>query len=360
MTCVRDVCVFFRISFYYTLQAVPEQSIFLFTGPNRFALREAWRRWKGEFESRHGSENLSRLDGSRIIVRELFDEVSTAPFIATKRLVLVEGIPALEREQIEDLTAILHPDCVLVFIDHAPDRRKASVKAIFGIATVREFPLLEEREVQPWIVARARMHGSSIDFDAVRLLRSVVGDDLDTLDQEISKLALFAAGRPIAAADVGLLSVPSGEQEIWHLSRLLAAGDRRGCLRYAGQLLERGESAHALWNNLLWVVRSLVAVWSSSASGERNPGSVAASQKVPFPTVKTLLPLASRLRPPQIRSLLSWAAAADLDLKTGKFKATGEAPEELVALADRLLLLCTASEAVSQSSAGQRNSAESK
>lgn len=315
--------------------------LYLFTGPNRYVLREARRRWEDEFRRKHGPENLSRLDGARIDLRSLLDEVASAPFIAEKRLVCVDGTPPLAREDVERLPAAIHPACVLLISDPSPDRRTGGIKALLRLATVREFPLLPEWQLLAWIAATAREQGSAIQPAASALLLATVGSDQDALAQEIAKLALYAGNRAIATDDVELLAVPSGEQEVWHLSRLIAEGRRAEALRYARDLMERGEDAMALWNILLWVVRSLVGVWGAVRDGERNPARISASQKVPFPTAKTLLPLAGRLPAARVRALVAWAAEADLDLKTGNYRSTAEAPQEGKAIVDRLLTVCT-------------------
>jgi DNA polymerase III delta subunit len=147
--------------------------------------------------------------------------------------------------------------------------------------------------------------------------------------------------RPVTAADVTELAVPSGEQEIWALTNYLAAGRREDALRYAQRLLERGEDAFSLWNILLWMLRTLTTVTAAVQAGERQPAQIASLYRVPFPTAKNLLPLASRLSLPSLRALVEWGAAADVQLKTGGYRATQEAPQELTALIDRFILLCT-------------------
>src|SRR5439155_14243659 len=69
-------------------------------------------------------------------------------------------------------------------------------------------------------------------------------------------------------------SVPSGEQEIWTLTGVLARGDLSGALHYAHTLLRSGEDPFSLWNVLLWMVRSLTSVslcvWDGERRGRRS------------------------------------------------------------------------------------------
>lgn len=324
------------------LQYFSVSSLFVFTGENAFALREAKTRWIAEFIRKHGAENLLTLDPEHLQLRQLLDEVGTAPFIGGKRLVVVRGIPKWSKEEVDRLCAAIHPDCVVLFCDPSPDRRLAGVKALLAAATVREFPRLSGKSLQPWMEQQAGVLGCTLPADARDLLVGTVGEDQDTLFLEIQKLALACTGGAITAAAVRQLAVPSGEQEVWQLTGFLGRGDTAGALRYARTLYAQGEDPFSLWNILLWMLRSLVSVSCAVAEGGTQPGSIAAKASVPFPTVRALLPLAERVDREQLRACVDWAVEADTMLKTGGHRSTAEAPQELLALVDECILRCGA------------------
>lgn len=314
------------------------QNVHFFTGENDHALAKERRRWSDEFALKHGPENRIQIDGSAISLRELLDEVSAAPFIAAKRLVILRGMPRFTKEEMQVLLQSLHPDCVLLVCDSAPDKRLGGLKYLLTVATVKEFPRLRGRTLLEWMQREAAVQGCAIGSRAAELLLATIGDDQQMLAQEIGKLAL--GGGPITEDRVRLLAVPSGEQEIWQLTTILTHGDLPGALGYAQSLLRSGEDPFSLWNILLWVLRCLTAVALCVSEGERNPAKIASSAGVPFPTARMLTPMAQSLTLPQLRALLDWAATADRDLKTGGYRATAEAGQELVALIDELIVRC--------------------
>ncbi len=315
--------------------------IFLFTGEGSFLLREERNAWQQAFVAKHGADNLLRLDGHAISYRQLLDEVSVMPFLADKRLVMVEGIPRFEKEEVEALPAHVHQACVLVFLDPKPDKRLGGVKSLLALATVKEFRPVTGAALRQWAKEYAGRQGASIDDAAVTALLETVGDDQDMLAREIEKLCTHA-GAAITKAHVESLAVPSGEQEVWQLSNLIARGDAPGAIRYARRLLGQGEDPHSVWNILLWMVRMLVMVHAAVQDGERNPAKIAGKAEVPFPSARTLLPLAEKASTKNVSSLVSWASHTDQLLKTGGYRATGEAPQELLALIDECVLRCTA------------------
>ena len=291
-----------------------------------------------EFGSRHGPENLVVVEGESLHFRQLLDEVGSAPFIASKRLIVVNGVPKLTREEVEALVDAIHPDSVVLFCDPRPDKRLQGVKALLQIATVKEFSPLVGKQLRTWLQEEARESGAAIEPLAVEELLGMVGGDQDMLEQEIRKLAIHARGSAIDVQQVRLLAVPSADREIWTLTSLLSRGDGTGALRYARALLRGGEDAFSLWNVLLWYVRSFAAVAIAVRDGHHNPAKAAAACGVPFPTVRTVFPLAQSADLQLLRNLVDWAVHADRDLKSGGYRATGEAPQELVALIDELIL----------------------
>ncbi len=314
-------------------------NVYLFTGENAFALRVEKQRWVREFVTKHGLENALQVDGSSVSLRSLLDEVSSSPFISGKRLVVIAGVPKLSKDEMQILLNSVHPDCILLFCDPAPDKRLGGLKYLLTVASLKEFKPLQGKALIDWMMRVSQEQGSALSPDAVDLLLGIVGEDQDMLSQELSKLSV-ASGSVITQDQVRLLAVPSGDQEVFQLTTLLSRGDLPTTLRYARSLLRSGEDPYSLWNILLWLVRCLAAVTMCVAEGERNPAKIASMGSVPFPTAKMLTPMAQNIRLSQLRPLVDWAVAADRDLKTGGYKSTAEAPQELVALIDELIVRC--------------------
>lgn len=312
-------------------------NIFLFKGENTFLLDAEKQRWLREFATKHGPENLTRLEATGLTFREFLDEISAAPFIAEKRLVLVIGVPRFSKDEMKRMPEAMHPQTVVAFFDAKPDKRLGGLKELERIATVKNFAVPKNAEVRVWVFTHAKSLGTEISNDGVELLLSIVGTDQVFLANELKKLALRAAGRGITVEDVQELAVPSGEQEVFALMNLLAAGKSAEALKFTKELLRSGESPQALWGMLLWMLENLSIVRAASMEGVRNPAKIA-QMGVPFPSVRTLLPLCDRIDDASFDRFLHRTIDADIALKTGGYRATAEAPEELVALIDRYVL----------------------
>lgn len=314
--------------------------IFLFTGENDFLLSEEKRRWIKEFAEKHGPENLLQIEAADLTFRSLLDEVSVMPFVASKRLVVVEGTPKLTKEEIAALPEKMHPDCILLFIEASFDKRLSAVKELLNIATVKTFVPLKGSALRQWVEETMRKLGGSFAPEALALLLAKIGEEQTVLLQEMCKLALFAPGRRLDVADIEEVVVPWGERDVWKLTDLLTAGKLSEALSYARLLLERGKVPQALWANLLWTLQMLVNISAAVRDGHRNPASITKAVGAPFPTVRALQPLAARVDPDRLAEFLGQSISADLDLKTGGLRATAEAPEELLALIDQFVVGC--------------------
>lgn len=318
----------------------PVANLYLFTGENAFLLREERRRWTGEFARKYGEENCSRVDGARTSVRELLDEVAVMPFLAEKRLIVVDGVPKASKEEIQALAAQIHPQVLLLIVDPKPDKRTAGVKELLKLAEVKEFAPLKAAQLRSWMAVYAREHGSSFAPGGAEALYEFLGDDQDQAAQEIRKLALASGGKPITAADVELHVIPTDEGVIWKISDLLAEGRHSDALAFAHRLLDRGGDAYGLWAILLNMLKNLVAVRAAMDAGHRSGKELAEQAGVhPF-ALRSLQPHARRATPAALRSFLSWSAWADRDLKTGAYRTTDGEQQELLALIDRFILAC--------------------
>jgi len=328
------------------------ENIVLFTGENNFTLLEELSRWMHEFKERHGEENLTRLSGAALTPSAFLNEVASAPFIAERRLVVVDDIPSFSTEEshagrhkaskgVPGMCAVLshvHPQVVVLFVAPKPDRRLSSTKELLELATVKTFPPLSGEALLRWIQEAFRAAGAQTESAVPALLIEQVGEDQRKLSQEIKKLSLFATGRPITGSDIDALVFPSAEQTVWNLLDLLGDGRAEEAVLYCHRLLKAGESAQGIWTIFLWIVTSLVSVASAVSEGTTSIQGIMQATGVKFGAVRALLPLARSCRKEQLKELLLRVTDADISLKTGAWKAGADSEEELFALLDRCLL----------------------
>ncbi len=318
---------------------MPNPNFYLFTGENEYALSQEILRWKENFRTKHGAENLVQLHGPSQSLSELLDAVSVLPFIAEKRLVLCDGIPKVDKQQLLTVLEAIHHQTVFVVYSSKIDKRLSVTKELQAQAgETKDFKPLPPAQLQTWMKEFLASRGAVAQPAALSLLLRIVGTDQWTLSNELSKLAAYSS--TIGVEQVELLAVPSGAQVIWRLTDLVGNRKTNEALKFFNDQVERGEDAYGMWAVLLNMVKNLAAVWVCVQSGVQSDKAIMDATGVHFLGVRGLMPLVKSLDLRRVRWLVNWAADADTELKTGGFKYTAEHTVELSALADRIIVAC--------------------
>jgi len=225
------------------------------------------------------SMNILSLDGRRISPPELQAACAAAPFLATHRLVIVEGIFTRERRRAREESAFLEalsavpPTTWLVLVeprtlpDDHPLLRWVAAHPDRGEA--RHFPLPSPGALPEWVMARARHHGGTFTPQAASALAALLTDPR-LLDQEIRKLVTWAAGRPVTPQDVERLVPYAAPIRLFELTEALGRRDVRRALAALHRLLAEGEHPLGLFGMIVRQFRLMLLMKEQLEEG-RSP-----------------------------------------------------------------------------------------
>jgi DNA polymerase-3 subunit delta len=143
---------------------------------------------------------------------------STVPFMASKRLVILEGLLSLfdsgveanrgkaaKRDHWKSFDSYVKeiPETTdLILIDGDINDRNKLLRQLAGDANVRSFPPIRDNNLINWINRKAKCEGCTISVPAVKLLADVVGSNLWIMQGEINKLSLYCSDKHITVEDV--------------------------------------------------------------------------------------------------------------------------------------------------------------
>ena len=160
------------------------------------------------------------------------------------RVVRIRNFARL-READEDI--LIHylgnpmPTTVMIFSADELDKRKKSSKVLLDVCTVVEFPPLKDAEAKAWAKSRLKELKVTADDQVLTELIRLVGTDVQTLSNELDKLASAAAGaNRITPELVDELIGRSRELSNFELGDHLLAGNRKRALETLHRLLEDG------------------------------------------------------------------------------------------------------------------------
>ena len=257
--------------------------IYVIYGEDDFSKRERLEELRQEIGSPELLEaNTTVLAGPGLKPRHLLEVCSAVPFLAERRLVIVEGLleqfdagraggrdgrsasakAALEEWQQAPATlAQIPPTTILVFLEDGLRRNNAVMREMATAAQLREFPLLGGAALERWIRQRIASRGATATPQAVRRLMELVGGNLWVLSNEIEKLALYAGGEaysggeaPIDDEAVGLLVASARETNIFRAVDSILQGRSAIAMRSILGLRQSGETVSYI---LIMVARQL-------------------------------------------------------------------------------------------------------
>ncbi len=261
---------------------------YLLYGPDEYSIQQTIADLKAQLgEPEMAALNTTVLEGRQTSVAEVIAAADALPFLASRRLVIVEGLLAQwqrgRRQADEDLEAdspveggasarlcayLEHlPDTTwLVLVEPDVDRRSAVFKLAQKLqeqkrAVVREYKALDKDGLVRWVRQRVQRAGGQIEARAAIRLVELVGNDLRLLGQETDKLTTYVGGeRAVTVADVETLCSYVPEANVFHLVDALGRRDRRTALRLLHRLLDEGQATLYLLTMITRQFRILLSI----------------------------------------------------------------------------------------------------
>jgi DNA polymerase-3 subunit delta len=209
---------------------------------------------------RVASQTITEAALSRTLLREfnesafslVSDPVQSAiaaaeqlPMMSDTRVVRIRDFAKLREADEDSLIRYLNnpsPSTVMIFIADELDKRKKSSKVLLDTCTVVEFAPLKDVEAKAWVKTRLKELKVTADDQVLSEFIRLVGTDVQTLFNELEKLASAAAssGNRITLDLVDELIGRSRELSNFELADHLMAGNRKKALETLHRLLEDG------------------------------------------------------------------------------------------------------------------------
>ncbi len=236
----------------------PRPSVVLFWGEDPYLLREA----------AHGALtgfDVTEVDGGEWQGTEL-QHLATPPLFGDPRALLVTDARSLPKEATGDLAGYLaapDADAALVVCCTVAERGKppaALLKLIEPVGEVRQIQL-GRKDIEPWILSRAKAAGAEMTPQAARALVEIVGSDAAQLDAAVQQLAsAFPAGTRLGPAEIHRQFRGLGEQKTWDLCDKAFGKDLAGAVRALRSMEESGDEALMVLGGIASRLRDLIKV----------------------------------------------------------------------------------------------------
>ncbi|MBI3291087.1 DNA polymerase III subunit delta [Candidatus Falkowbacteria bacterium] len=254
--------------------------IIFLSGPDTFRSRRKLNEIKQKFitELDKSGLNIEVLNGEKLELSEFEKAVSTSPFLAKKRLVIVENLISKNKGQKlqKEILAVLEknqlPDTIITFWEESAEsgkpgksklgqkRNKLLLDRLTGEKYAQHFPLLDDAQTRRWTETEIKNQGGKIKADALSLLTDLVGNNLWQINSEINKLLSFTRGQEITREDVDNLVKTRLDEDIFRLTDALGRKNKALALKLISDQLQSGASPVELLSKIIWQTRNLLII----------------------------------------------------------------------------------------------------
>lgn len=261
---------------------------------------------------------LSTHAGDKAAFAAVRDELDTLPFLSPRRLVVVEGADPFvtrHRAALEKYVADPAANGVLILDVKTWPANTRLAKLTAGDKTITcKTP--SAYKLPEWCVQwAAKQHGKTLAAPAAQLLVELVGADMGLLDQEITKLVVYAGDAArIDRGDVDKLVGSSRAENTWIIFDAIGTGKPKEALAILDRLLEQGDEPLRILGAFSLQLRRL----AQAARLCENGGSLTAALEqagVPPFAVKGCEQQLRHLGRKRADRLYDWLLEADLGLK---------------------------------------------
>ncbi|MBA3737140.1 MAG: DNA polymerase III subunit delta [Actinobacteria bacterium] len=251
--------------------------------------------------------------------------LATPSLFGEPRALLVNDAKSLRKETLEEISRYLEapdPDATLVLACVVAERGKVPAglqKLVASVGEVRKVDIAR-KELEPWLVARAKQRGLDLAIPGARTLVETLGPEPGQLVAALEQLQDVFAGQRVGSREIAQQFRGLGEQKTWDLCDRAFGKDLPGAIRSLRAIEEGGDDPLMILGGIAARLRDLLKV--RSLPERMPPAEVAREAGLRFDwQARRYQQQARNFSMPQLVALHDRITEADRALKSG---ATGD------------------------------------
>ena len=206
--------------------------------------------------------NTTRHEGESLSFETLQSDALTMPFLADRRLIIVENARAFLSKMAKDRAQtcleffgnLPETTALVMVVDDQQAKKRGErywehgktyawltdwMRARNDLALLIDCALPDEEDMPSWIMRKAKELGGGFRPDAARLLASYVGNNTMRAQNEIEKLITYVGERQVVEeGDVSLLTAQEQEGDIFALTDALGERNSKAAMQQFMLLME--------------------------------------------------------------------------------------------------------------------------
>lgn len=294
--------------------------VYLLYGEERYLVRQNRDKLLKFLNPEGDTMNMNTYIGSGVNVKEVIDVAETLPFFADYRVIYMENTEVFTSAG-EELSEYLEkaPESVsFVFVEESVDGRSKLKKTIEKLGVCVQYQKQNEKTLAAWIKSRVRREGKEMAGSVIAYFIGKVGDDMQLLEQELSKLLAYTYEKnEITVHDVEEICVTTLEDRIFDMIEAVSSKNQKKTLQLYHDLLALKVSPVKILALLNGEFSKLYVMKDAFERGE-SKANVAAKLGTKEFFITKRMPILAKYKSSELRACLEAGTAADQSFKEGK------------------------------------------
>ncbi len=184
--------------------------------------------------------NLTKFYGAKIDMKEVSELAQTMPFLAERRVIVLEdtGLFSKSCEELSDLIPNIPESGVMIFSEDKVDMRLKQTKAVKSEGCIAVFDNLSENDLRDFVTRRLGKEHRPITKNALELFIRRCPDDLWQVTNDLEKLISYTFGKEgIRIEDVEEVIPAPAEDKIFNMIDAILDKNTKQTLLYYTDLL---------------------------------------------------------------------------------------------------------------------------
>lgn len=173
------------------------KGIYLLYGEEAYLKRLYKNKLKAALTAPDDSMNYTYYEGKGINPNEIIDMAETMPFMAEKRLIVIEnsGFFKNKCDELADYFENPSESTCFVFVEAEVDKRSRLYKRVKERGRIAELNAQDEKSLVRWIVGSLNRENKKITQSAAALFLTKTGADMENIQRELEKLICYVGER---------------------------------------------------------------------------------------------------------------------------------------------------------------------
>jgi DNA polymerase-3 subunit delta len=245
-------------------------NVYFLFGNDEFTIARKLKEFESDFtDSTSADMNTARLDARSMSEDDLNNAVNSIPFLAKRRLVLLENPsakynnPSARKKFLEFIEKAPETTRLVMYESVEPKEVEKHWLVKWAeknskLIQTKGFMLPRLKDMTGWIVNETKNQAGQIEPRAAEMLKEMVGANTRQAGMEISKLLAYANwARPVTSQDVEAVCIVTSQQSVFDFVDALSNGNGKSAQHLLHRLLET-EDAFSLWGMVVRQFRLLI------------------------------------------------------------------------------------------------------